>query len=136
MGGRRFPAEDLPADGVEIGGDGDCEHAYYERIGSDGGTNIYFRCLECSKVVLKYGQAAGGGPGGRDGTAFPSEGRSDSGTKTDHDPLVKGLSFDSEDSRGSGGPRGEKSEDWGRGDSGVLNRLKSVLREILGSDKK
>ena len=136
MGGRRFPAEELPSDGVEIGGDDDCEHAYYERIGSDGGTNIYFRCVECSKVVLKYGQAARSEPGGQNGTDSTSDLLPGSDSNVDHDPLVKGLSLDKGSSRRPDSPRRENSDSTESGRPGVLDRLESALRGLFGSEKK
>ena len=136
MGGRRFPAEELPSDGVEIGGDDGCEHSYYERIGSDGGTNIYFRCLECSKVVLKYGQAAQREAGERNGADSAADLLTDSGSNADHNSLMKGLSFDSGSSIRPDTPSEGKPDGGKGGRPDVLGRLKSALRGLFGSDEK
>jgi hypothetical protein len=108
-----FSREEIPTDGVSIGGDDDCAHTTYRRFGSDGGGNIYFRCTNCSNVILNYDSTTQRGRAEADLTPDSS------GPK--HDPLMKGLSFDSDDSEQT--PRGE--------DEGLLGRLKSDLDDLL-----
>jgi hypothetical protein len=108
-----FSREDIPSEGVSIGGDEDCDHETYRRFGSDGGGNIYFRCTNCSNVILNYDSTDRGG-------REPTERSSDS-SETTHDPLVKGLSLDSDDP--------EKTQ---RGnEDGLLARIKSDLDDIF-----
>ena len=91
-----FSREEIPSDGVSIGGDDDCEHATYRRFGSDGGGNIYFECTNCSNVILNYDTTDADGASTRDRSV--SGLTPNSGSDPEHDPLMKGLSFDSGDS--------------------------------------
>ncbi|WP_336325829.1 hypothetical protein [Halovenus sp. HT40] len=126
MAHEEFSREEIPSDGVGIGGDDDCEHATYQRFGSDGGGNIYFQCTDCSHVILNYDSTDTNAGSDRDRTAPKLTPETSDGPK--HDPLMKGLSFGSEDSDGSrqssGGP-----------DSGFLGRIKSDFQRLFGKDR-
>lgn len=110
-----FSREEIPSDGVSIGGDDDCEHATYRRFGSDGGGNIYFRCTNCSNVILNYDTTET-----NSGQAPKLSTGSDSGPT--HDPLVKGLTIDSENS---------DTAQHSPGFQGFLSRVKSDLKRLL-----
>lgn len=118
-----FSREEIPSEGVSIGGDDDCEHASYRQCGSDGGGNIYFRCTNCPKVILNY-DSTNTGRGGRDSGTPAPELTPDSEDGPKHDPLMKGLSFDSDDSDSSRRSTG--------GDDGLLTRLRSDLQRLFG----
>lgn len=121
-----FSREEIPSDGVGIGGDDDCEHATYRRFGSDGGGNIYFQCMDCSHVILNYDSTDTNAGPNRDRTASELTPETSDGSK--HDPLMKGLSFGSDDSDDSRGSSGEP-------DSGLLGRVKSDLQRLFGNDR-
>lgn len=132
MSGEHYDAEDIPSDGVGIGGNDSCDHETYRRVGSDGGGNIYFNCTGCSRVVLKYDSTATGGGMRKvadeddDSELYPE---SSAKSKPQHDPLVKGLSLDS----GSSKNNRDQSQNSGQGDGNntVLKRLKSTLNKMI-----
>jgi len=116
-----FRREEIPSEGVSIGGDDDCAHATYRRFGSDGGGNIYFRCTNCSKVILNY-DSTGTSQNERDGQRTAPKLTPDASDGPKHDPLVKGLSFDADESTPAQ-PTGS--------DGGLLTRIKSALDKLL-----
>lgn len=126
----RISGDELPSEGVAIGGDPDCEHPTYQRVGSDGGSNIYFNCTECSKVVLKYSAVEDRGgvkPGNGSDSGEYSPGRS---SNSRHDPLVKGLSFDAENRNGHSQRQNGAAET-----AGFIERFRSRIRELLGNNE-
>ena len=141
MGEQRISRDQLPADGVRIGGDDDCEHATYVRIGSDGGANIYFNCTECSQVVLKYSavaeeQTVESGSEPIDSDLYP-----ETKSKPSHDPLVKGLSFNfgnsKEGSTKDGHSRKPKRDGSGTSEgTGVFEQFKSAIERLLRREKR
>lgn len=117
MAHEEFSRDEIPSEGVSIGGDGDCDHETYRRFGSDGGGNIYFRCTNCSNVILNYDSTDRGG-------REPAGHTSDS-SGPEHDPLMKGLSFDSDSS---------ETTERGR-EGGFLAQIKSDLEDLLPFSK-
>jgi subtilisin family serine protease len=113
-----------PDNKVRIGGDDDCDHETYRRFGSDGGGNIYFRCTNCSNVILNYDSTGGDSTSERTAPELTPD--TDDGPK--HDPLMKGLSLGSDDS-------GESTRPNDEGDGGVVQRLKTDLRRLFGKDR-
>jgi hypothetical protein len=89
-----FSRDEIPSEGVSIGGDDDCEHATYRRFGSDGGGTIYVRCTNCSNVLRNYDSRETN----RERSAVDADLISDSsGAK--HAPLLKGRSLGSDGSK-------------------------------------
>jgi len=43
-----------------------CDHEGVRTMGSDGGTNRYFECLDCGSVLVQEGLLGGEGEGGSD----------------------------------------------------------------------
>lgn len=137
MGKERVSRDDLPSDGVAIGGDERCEHATYRRIGSDGGSNIYFNCTDCSKVVLKYSAVEETGrssPGSDTGpSAHERDTSADSIFSSRHDPLVQGLSLGPDDSKdGHSNRDGRRQRTDG---AGFFERVRERLDRLFRSEK-
>lgn len=141
MSEKRISRDQLPADGVRIGGDDDCDHATYVRIGSDGGANIYFNCAECSQVVLKYSAVAEEPTVESVSESTDSDLYPETDSKPRHDPLVKGLSFGFDNSKdGSakdGQTRNPRRDGAERPDEGsVFEQLRSAAERFLRPGKK
>ncbi|MXR50982.1 hypothetical protein GRX03_05085 [Halovenus sp. WSH3] len=119
MGFEEFNREEIPTEGVSIGGDDDCDHETYRRYGSDVGGNIYFQCTSCSNVILNYDTTDSRG---REPEELARESPNDDGPTPD--PLVTGLSVDSDDSDDARRPEGDESES-------ILSVLVASIRRRL-----
>jgi len=99
--------------GAEIPGGEDCPHETFERVGSDGGNNLYFECPRCSAVRVEFGPR-GSGETDRDRTVEDGSGSH---------PLLETL---------RGDPDGEKREKAAREGRTIAERTGSYLRRVLG----
>jgi hypothetical protein len=110
---------------VQIGGDDECEHESLQRVGEDGGYNIYFKCTDCEAGIVKFSETNSArnedGTGGLADEDLPQD--PPTGNERSH-PLIGGLSPD--DSARNGGRRSEE---------GVLDRIESSLRDLFGNDR-
>lgn len=119
-----FDPSAVPDAGVRIGGSASCEHPGYRRVGSDGGTNIYFTCTGCSQTIIKFGSANQAGDAAdriEDPDLYPDA------AEPTHDPLKKGLSLESTESTQRDGSEAQSTTAADR-----LSRLQHRIEQFAG----
>ena len=103
--------------GAEIGTSDSCDHETLQRIGSDGGNNLYFRCANCSGVTVKFGSQQ---------SQYHDRSELVADDERSH-PLIETLAKDLDRSENGNSDAGRETSTW---------NIRGSLRKIFSPRKK